>query len=248
MGQLLDALLALQTIETRLAQLRGRLRSRRRAAEAQLKKIEQLTKQQQELHDLHLLKRSQADEADLELKALEGDIAKLREQLNTARTNKEYAALLTQLNTFRADNSKIEEDALNAMGRVDEIKAQLDETVGVIETENARLAQVEAANADEIGRLEAMIAEVQAQRDAAAGQLSERVLSIFDRLVASYDGEAMAMIEQEGAKEPFTYVCGGCFMSLNAEHVNALHKFDDIRTCDNCGRILYLDAAAVADD
>jgi predicted nucleic acid-binding Zn-ribbon protein len=248
MGQLLEALLALQTIETRLAQLRGRLRSRRRAAEAQLKKINQLKAQQQELHDLHLHKRSQADEADLELKALEGDIAKLREQLNTARTNKEYASLLTQLNTFRADNSKIEENALDAMSQADATKAQLEELAGVIEAEDARLAEVEAANADEITRLEDMIAEVQADRDAAAAKLPESALAIFDRLVASHDGEAMAMIEQEGAKEPFTYVCGGCFMTLNAEHVNALQKYDDIRTCDNCGRILYLDTVDVADD
>jgi predicted nucleic acid-binding Zn-ribbon protein len=248
MGQLLDALLALQTIETRLAQLRGRLRSRRRAAEAQLKKIKKLTAQQQELHDLHLHKRSQADEADLELKELEEDIAKLREQLNTARTNKEYASLLTQLNTFRADNSKIEENALNAMSQADEIKTQLEEMGGTIEAENARLAEVEGANADEIARLETMIAEVQSERDEAAGKLPESALSVFDRLVASYDGEAMAMIEQEGVKEPFTYICGGCFMTLNAEHVNALQKYDDIRTCDNCGRILYLDTADVADD
>ena len=29
-------------------------------------------------------------------------------------------------------------------------------------------------------------------------------------------------------------------MSLNAEHANALSSRDEIRNCDNCGRILYL--------
>ncbi len=29
-------------------------------------------------------------------------------------------------------------------------------------------------------------------------------------------------------------------MSLNAEHANALRTRDEIRTCDICGRILYL--------
>jgi predicted nucleic acid-binding Zn-ribbon protein len=33
-------------------------------------------------------------------------------------------------------------------------------------------------------------------------------------------------------------------MSLNAEHANALATRDEIRTCDNCGRILYLELKA----
>jgi len=37
-------------------------------------------------------------------------------------------------------------------------------------------------------------------------------------------------------------VCGGCYMSLNAEHANVLRTRDEIRTCDNCKRILYMEA------
>ena len=51
----------------------------------------------------------------------------------------------------------------------------------------------------------------------------------------------MAPIEIEGTKPPHSYVCGGCFMSLNAEHANALRSRDEVRTCDSCGRILYLE-------
>jgi predicted nucleic acid-binding Zn-ribbon protein len=54
----------------------------------------------------------------------------------------------------------------------------------------------------------------------------------------------MAAIEIHGKRPPHDYVCGGCYMSLNAEHVNALRTRDEIRTCDNCGRILYLEAEA----
>jgi predicted nucleic acid-binding Zn-ribbon protein len=30
-------------------------------------------------------------------------------------------------------------------------------------------------------------------------------------------------------------------MSLSAEHANALRVRDEIRTCNNCGRILYME-------
>jgi predicted nucleic acid-binding Zn-ribbon protein len=51
----------------------------------------------------------------------------------------------------------------------------------------------------------------------------------------------MAPIEIHGSKPPYKYVCGGCFMSLSPEHANSLRTRDQIRTCGNCGRILYLE-------
>jgi predicted nucleic acid-binding Zn-ribbon protein len=33
-------------------------------------------------------------------------------------------------------------------------------------------------------------------------------------------------------------------MNLNAEHANALRVHDELRTCDSCGRILYIDENA----
>ena len=45
------------------------------------------------------LTRIQADRLELELKSRDEHIEKLRGHLNLARTNKEYSALLTELNT-----------------------------------------------------------------------------------------------------------------------------------------------------
>ena len=39
------------------------------------------------------------------------------------------------------------------------------------------------------------------------------------------------------------FVCGGCHMTITAEAVNALMTRDELQTCNNCGRILYLQQA-----
>ena len=61
--------------------------------------------------------------------------------LNTAKTNKEYAAILTQINTLKADNAKLEEEALRIMQDADAIKAQADKVAKQIEAEKARLGR-----------------------------------------------------------------------------------------------------------
>jgi predicted nucleic acid-binding Zn-ribbon protein len=69
----------------------------------------------------------------------------------------------------------------------------------------------------------------------------QEALAVFERIAESYDGEGMAVVEVQGKKPPHEYICGGCYMSLSAEHANALKVRDEIRTCDNCGRILYME-------
>ena len=87
MGHMLAALLALQKIESKLAQVRGRLRTRERAVKVQQSKIDQLGRQWQELHDRHLARRSRAAELALTVQERDEQVAKLRTTLNTARTN-----------------------------------------------------------------------------------------------------------------------------------------------------------------
>lgn len=242
MGQTLEALLKLQSVESQLSQVRSRLRSRENAVRAQQRKIDQLRLQYDQLHDQLLNKRKQADGYDLDLKEKEEQVAKMRTSLNVAKTNKEYAAILTQINTFKADNSKIEEVALKAMQEADIIKTEAEELQVAIDQQEVTLQEVSQNSQTEIDRLQSMLDDLQAKRTEAEAAVSSGALAIFNRMADRYDGEAMASIEAHGKKAP-TYSCGGCFMSLNAEHVNALSVVDEIRTCDNCGRILYLDPA-----
>ena len=241
MGQMLAALLKLQKIETMLAQVRSRLRTRERAVRAQQGKIDQLNQQWDEFHQRHLARRAHADELALMVQEHDEQVTKLRATLNTAKTNKEYASILTQINTFKADNSKVEEDALRVMQQADDIQAEREGIQRQIAGERAVLAEIERTSEVEIARLQEMLDGLQTERDDAAKEVPAEALTAFNRIAENYDGEAMAVIEVHGKKPPHEYTCGGCFMSLNAEHMNALQKYDQIRNCDNCGRILYLD-------
>ena len=129
---------------------------------------------------------------------------------------------------------------------MESIKAEGEKIVEQIQAEQKRMADIEAANSHEISRLNAMMDELSGKREAAASAVPKEALAIFERIASNYDGEAMAQIEIQGKKPPHEYICGGCYMSLTAEHANALRTRDEIRRCDNCGRILYLDLADAA--
>ncbi|MCK5557566.1 MAG: hypothetical protein KAJ01_04270, partial [Candidatus Hydrogenedentes bacterium] len=107
-----------------------------------------------------------------------------------------------------------------------------------------RLEEIKASSVEEIARLESMVTKLSGKRVEASKSVPPKALSLFERIAQQYDGEALAKIETSGRKPPHSYTCGGCFMGLNAEHANALGTKDDIRQCDNCKRILYMDKSS----
>lgn len=238
MGQTLEALLGLQSIERELAQVRGRLRARKNAVAIQQRRIDQLRSDFSALEEKLLSCKKEADQLELELKTKDAEIAKLRAALNTAKTNKEYAAILTQINTDKADNARDEEAELKFLQEIDVTKAEMEKVHGEIEAEEARLQEIQKTSGEEIQRLDGMMTELTARRTDAARDVTPAALTVFERLAERYDGEAMAFIELEGKKPPYEYHCGGCFMSLSAENANILRVRDEVITCPNCGRII----------
>jgi predicted nucleic acid-binding Zn-ribbon protein len=248
MGQLLDGLLKLQSIERELAQVKRRLKTRQNAVSIQQRRIDQLQEEFDALNEKALGRRKDGDRYELDLRQSEEHVAKLRTALNGAKTNKEYAAILTQINTLKADNAKLEEGTLKILQEVDGVRTEADKVRMQIEVEAKRLAELQQTNAGEVEKLNGMMAVLTGKRTEAAKDLNREALTVFERVADSYDGEAMAAIQVEGKKPPFEYICGGCYMTLNAEHANALRVRDEIRKCDNCGRILYLEAAGASSD
>lgn len=241
MGPILASLLKLQAIEHDLAHVRRRLRSKQNAVGAIQRKVDELQARRDELHLQARNQQKETDQFELQRASREEDILQLRGALNRTRTNKEYSAILTQINTYKADNSKLEEVILKIMEGVDSVKVEVEKLDAQIEAEQKRCDQVKHTNADEVAKLESMLADLSAKRAEAKQGIPNEPLRIFDRLASAKDGEAMAAVEVVDAKrEDFT--CGGCYMSLSAEHFNALLSRDEIRHCDSCGRILYIDA------
>ena len=240
MGPILASLLKLQGIEHDLAHVRRRLRSKTNAVKAVQTQVDELLAKKAQLRDQLMRAQSDTDQQELDRAAREEEIVHLRTVLNQAKTNKEYSALLTQINTFKADNAKLEEDILKIMESLDTIKAEIESVDATAASEQERLTKVQNTNASEVTKLEGLIAELQIKRDDAASHVDPTVLKAFERMANAKDGEAMARIEVLDAKRG-EFNCGVCYMTLSAEHFSALLSRDEIRHCGSCGCILYVD-------
>ena len=239
MGSFIEKLYQYHLLTHRLYILNQQIAAQRSRARVQEKKIAEHAAQAEQLRAKVKAAQSAAGEAELDLKSREATLDKLRGQLNTAKTNKEYSSLLREINTFKADSSRTEEEALKRMAAVDEAKKEFSEVEKRIETENRRLAELNAQAAAREKELSDQIAEIERQRSAAAADVPADTLAQLERLADAHDGEAMAPVFRPHPKRD-EYVCGGCNMGVTLEQVNALASRDDLQICNCCGRMLYL--------
>lgn len=231
---------ALFLLDRQVRGLRTRLDASLRMQRAQQNKLDQLQTQHRELTDQHRHAQVQATAMERQSKDAEERIVRLREQMNTVKNNKEYQALLVEVSSLKLEKGKLEDAALEALGKVDQIKAQLDDVAARIAEQQKLLSgaasQVESARAEVGEQLDQRTAE----RQAAAEELPPDVRDTFNRLAHVHDGEAMAPIVEEDRRRR-EYSCGGCYMSIPVERVNALMMGrQSLILCPSCERILYI--------
>lgn len=239
MGPVLNGLIKLQSVENQLRVVKVKLNRCRRNVIIQENQIRSLQNTLEAKKEEIQLTKVQSDRLELELRTKDEIIAKLRASLNAAKSNKEYAALLTQLNTVKADNSKIETQVLDFMKDIEADEAEIQKIQEQIGQQKQILEQTRNESEVLAVKYEAEIKGIQAEWDSKAAIVPSEQLEIFKRVAETYDGEALAVVEQpEGITE--TYNCGGCFMGITIETVNLLTTKDDIIRCPNCTRILVL--------
>jgi predicted nucleic acid-binding Zn-ribbon protein len=239
MGPVLEGLVKLQTVENLLRATKGKLTRCRRNVLIHENQIRSLQNTLESKKEEMQLTKVQADRLELELKVREDEIAKFRASLNTAKTNKEYSTLLTHLNTTKADNSKIETQVLELLKEIETDEAECQKIKAEIE-EQKKLLEQKRKEAETLSvKYEEELTQIQKQWDEIAATIPSEPLDIFKRVADTYDGQALAKIEQQEGKNQ-QYSCGGCFMNITAETVNMLMTKDDILRCPICSRILVL--------
>jgi predicted nucleic acid-binding Zn-ribbon protein len=238
MGATLDALHRLQSIELELIELRRKIRAKHRAVQGAKKRLQHIDENIAAKRAQRQREQGDVDRIELDRRAREEEIARLREALNRAKTNKEYSAVLTQINTDKADNAKLEDRVLAMFAALDQLKASVQELEEERAKESDRLVSLTTAASEFEASVKDDMVALEQRREEAAHALPPSALRTFERAAERHDGEAMAKIAQVDPRRE-EYVCEGCNMTVTLEVVSALRGRDDIQVCNTCGRILH---------
>jgi hypothetical protein len=176
--------------------------------------------------------RMALDKRELDLKDIEARIKKLELQLNTVKTNKEYAAFQHELLGLKADKSRVEDEILKMFEQSEQQQKELKQLAAKAEEAAAAAAARRKGIQAALQDADARTARAQKERAELSEKIPPAFRSPYERLLTRADGRAMAACRN--------YVCSGCRMSLTANTVSLLMGGDKLIYCQSCGRILYI--------
>lgn len=204
---------------------------------------EQLQQHEQDLADAQQrLEARQADYKDARVKAelrekdldiAEQAVIKLRNQIGTAKSNKEFQALQHEILSKEADNQRLEDAVLAQMQKVDRAAEERSAAEQNVKQLEARLEEERKTVEAELKVLQDQIAELESQRSGITSAVPEDILSKYERLIERRGQTAMVAVRSGS--------CQGCFMKLRPETLAQLKKGNELVFCHSCSRILYLD-------
>ncbi len=230
MRQILESLAKVQEMDNAIKSLeesRERLPAERAAVEAGVATAENerigVSMRRQELEKKRRLLEQQIEDANQAVK-------KHQRQAYEVKTNKEYAAMLQEIDGEKKRISELEENILVLM----------EETDGLARAERQAVERAAAVRQEAEGKHSAIEARAaQIEKDLAAAtqarqkelnNLPAEILAVYQRVARGRHG--LAVVPMVGG------ACGGCFVNLPTRLTAEVKAMEKLITCEACGRIL----------
>ena len=237
---LMDSLMQLNQVDAQVRGLRSRMDSSERYFNAQSTQLQTIQDTLQELETRNLHIKATMANHETEMAGIDERIEKLRDELNSSETNKQYTAVLTELNTVKTNRTEIEDQALDEMGSIDSIEQDIKSNQDLAADRKKMLELASTQLAERKAEIGDRLSELEKEREEAASAVPSKALAIFNSVADIYDGEAMASIEEINRRHR-EYACNACNIHLPYETVSLLMGgIDSVVRCGACTRILYL--------
>ena len=190
---------------------------------------ERIQKEREKIESLEKTRRQKEGQLNVEQEKIKRTEGRMFE----VKTNKEYQALLSEIDGMKEANNRIEEEILQAMDEIDELKKDLSKrekemgsTLEKIEGERKKLQEKMAQG-------EKAWNERTERREVLSKQIESKLVKLYNTLKEKRQGVGVVSIKNE--------TCQGCFMNVPPQLFIEVQKNNALVRCPHCNRILFWD-------
>ena len=231
----LQTLIDLQALDTKIAALDAELVRLPAQIEAVQAAIAQARAAVQALKgNLDTAKKdARSKEKDLEVCQVKRQKAEAR--LYEVKTNKEYSAVLVEIEEIKQEKAKMEEEILSLMETQERLAVEIRDAEAALKTREAQGQQEEAQIRARLATVETELTGLRGERASLSRELPKDLLADYEKLLKNRGGLAVAQVLAAGAD----MVCAGCRMTLTPQRLQEVKQQSMFHTCESCGRFLY---------
>lgn len=225
-------LVKLQEIEIEISTIKNQLNTvdhRIEGVDNKLMDFNQTIEEQKSLIN-ELNEKYRSYEADLQMHL--DSIKKSEAKLTSVKTNKEYQSSLKEIDDLKSMNSKLEDDMIEFLDRIEEAEdllkaktAEFSKLESQLKTEKDIIQKESEEGRQRLGSLET-------EWEIISGSLEAAMLITYNQIKENH-ATKIGIVAVKDA------VCQGCHMNIPPQMYNELQRGDSLKRCPICERIIY---------
>ena len=168
-----------------------------------------------------------------ELGELEEKRKKYMEDLMQVKNQREYAAMLKEIDSVKAQITDHEEAILKDLEEIEKLKTELATHEEHIAKEREAVERDRGAVESETEKARQVIETRSAERTEVESELPRKIMSMLRRLEAGRQGIFLTRAEKG--------TCQSCYVRVRPQVFQEIRQATAVHTCDSCRRFLYFE-------
>lgn len=231
MKEQIEILIHLQKIETQAGKINFALAgvSKKIAAlDSEINSYENIAEEKKSFID-DLRKKYRASESDYQTNL--AFLAKSQDKLTAVKTNKEYQSVLKEIDDIKIKSSAIEEEMLKNLDAIETAEQEITKLKKEFLLIKEKINEEKEIINKEAEQNRIDITVLDEEKNNISKKVSSEVMAKYNMLKEFTKGMAIA--------PTIDSICQGCNMNIPPQMYNELLRFDSIKHCPHCQRIIY---------
>jgi len=175
--------------------------------------------------------KSRHTENENKIKKINEGIVKTKERMLEVKNNKEYQAMLKEIETADSSRGDVETAIISILDELDKLSALVKKDEEIIKQRKSKYEQEKKAFEDDLNAVDSDMVTLEQKRAELQKDVPDDLITRYEKIKKRNRGIGVTSV--------WKAVCNGCHMNIPPQLYNEIQKSEELFSCPNCNRIIY---------
>jgi predicted nucleic acid-binding Zn-ribbon protein len=175
--------------------------------------------------------KSRHVENENKIKKINDGIVKTKERMLEVKNNKEYQAMLKEIETAESSRGEVETAIISILEELDKLSILVKKDEEILKQSKNKYEQEKKTIENDLNAVDSDVVNWEQKRIESQKSVPGDLLARYERIKKRNKGIGVTSVWKS--------VCNGCHMNIPPQLYNEVQRSEELFSCPNCNRIIY---------
>ena len=175
--------------------------------------------------------KSRHTENESKIKKINEGIVKTKERMLEVKNNKEYQAMLKEIETAESSRGEVETAIISILEELDKLSILVKKDEEILKQSKNKYEQEKKTIENDLNAVDSDVVNWEQKRIESQKSVPGDLLARYERIKKRNKGIGVTSVWKS--------VCNGCHMNIPPQLYNEVQRSEELFSCPNCNRIIY---------